>query len=153
MFTSEFTSRPNYREILQRYEARLRLRLREVGELLRRDYSDRVQRQVDVWGNAQQPNKPATQARKQKRYGHTIPLRAEWMLYNPALWTIRVTGRKVQLIAPVARQVVVDRLIAQGYRPPGFVGPMVPPDREEEVAALVGRAFFDALSVAGRGTG
>jgi hypothetical protein len=147
MFQTNIRGRTNWRAVQKRYAYLRRQRLRDVGDTITADYQKRAWAGIDIFGNAQKPNKPATRIRKMARRGHATPLIDEWVLYKANLWRIRVTDKTMTIAAPANRSDVVGHLISMGYRPPGFFGPMVAPELEEEISRIIGSALTEAIEV------
>lgn len=138
---------PKWKHKLTRLRTELSAAAGAMAAVIAADNCDRIRRSIDLDGNAQQQNAPKTQARKQSKMGHSVPLRGGGkqmvadgdVLANPALWL--VNGKLIGAAAlnanitpaggsfinvktgftvepPRARQQIVGYLRLKGYRPP-----------------------------------
>lgn len=92
-----------------------------TAKAARVDVARRIPMRITPQGDAQQSNKQTTQASKQKRLGHDIPLQGDkGLLIKPSKYRIerksnRDFGERV-IRPPADRERVIGHLRAKGYR-------------------------------------
>lgn len=149
-FDSSVKSSPNYRELLARYKVERANRLAQLGRHLVLDYQLRIRAGRDILGAPQQPNRPATQRQKARRYGETTPLVADKVLSYSGQWRVEVRGNSLWIGLPIERGgPILGRLLQRGYRIPLYSGPAVAPSLQPVIAQFLGSAFGAAAGLGG----